>query len=346
MHSWCEERARQRPEILLLKSIQSAHTALKRCNMASSFNQFSKFLGRLAGRQEPDEAPAEGEPAEQPPPESAAPGHGIATGHELIRLIGKGAYGEVWLGRDELGNYHGIKIVRRDRFSDRAPFEREYRGLLQYTPISRTHHGLVHILNVGRDNAAGVFFYVMELADCIHGGRDIVPQNYAPHTLESSLVERGHLSLPECITIGIELCEGLSYLHSKQLIHRDIKPANIVFVNGMAKLADVGLITHMAEARRDPKHLGTEGFIPPEGPGTPLADVYSLGKVLAEAAFGRTTLPTPEECADEGLARFAAIIAHAAHDTAENRSASPEIFQAELMELNESLPGQSPSSAV
>jgi serine/threonine protein kinase len=188
-------------------------------------------------------------------------------------LIGKGAYGEVWLGRDELGNYHGIKIVRRDRFSDRAPFEREYRGLLQYTPISRTHHGLVHILNVGRDNATGVFFYVMELADCIHGGRDIVPENYAPHTLESSLTQRGHLSLPECISIGIELCEGLSYLHSKQLIHRDIKPANIVFVNGMAKLADVGLITHMAEAKRDPKHLGTEGFIPPEGPGTPLADV-------------------------------------------------------------------------
>jgi len=69
--------------------------------MASSFNQFSKFLGRLAGRQEPDEVPTEGEPAEQPPPESAAPEHGIATGHELIRLIGKGAYGEVWLGRDE-----------------------------------------------------------------------------------------------------------------------------------------------------------------------------------------------------------------------------------------------------
>jgi serine/threonine protein kinase len=304
--------------------------------MASSFDQFSRFLGRLAGRRDPDDPPPEA--AESAASEANNSDGGIATGHELIQLIGKGAYGEVWLGRDELGNYHGIKIVRRDRFADRAPFEREYRGLLQYTPISRTHHGLVHILNVGRDNAAGVFFYVMELADCINGGREIVPQNYVPHTLEKSLSMQGHLPLPECLRIGIELCEGLSYLHSKQLIHRDIKPANIVFVNGMAKLADVGLITHIAEARRDPKHLGTEGFIPPEGPGTPLADVYSLGKVLAEAAFGRTTLPAPEECVDPIMAQFAGIIARASHDSAENRSASPEVLQAELMELNESLP--------
>ena len=311
--------------------------------MASSFNQFSRFLGRLAGRREQDEAHPEA--TEQAVPEVVAADQGIATGHELIQLIGKGAYGEVWLGRDELGNYHGIKIVRRDHFADKAPFEREYRGLLQYTPISRTHHGLVHILNVGRDNTAGVFFYVMELADCIHGGREIVPSHYAPHTLERALAVRGNLSLPECLTIGIELCEGLAYLHSKQLIHRDIKPANIVFVNGLAKLADVGLITHMAEARRDPKHLGTEGFIPPEGPGTPLADVYSLGKVLAEAAFGRTTLPAPEQCTDPGLAQFAAIMARASHDTAENRSASPEILQAELMELNETLQGGATTSS-
>ena len=305
--------------------------------MASSFDQFSRFLGRLAGRRNPEEvaSPEEAEPAA---PNGTTSEHGMATGHELIQLIGKGAYGEVWLGRDELGNYHAIKVVRRDRFEDRAPFEREYRGLLQYTPISRTHHGLVHILNVGRDNAAGEFFYVMELADCINGGREIVPQNYVPHTLEKSLAMRGNLSLAECLQVGIELCEGLGFLHSKQLIHRDIKPANIVFVNGMAKLADVGLITHIAEAHRDPKHLGTEGFIPPEGPGTPLADVYSLGKVLAEAAFGRTTLPKPEDCADPGMAQFAAVIAKASHDTAESRSASPEVLQAELMELSESLP--------
>jgi serine/threonine protein kinase len=330
--------------------------------MSSSFSHISKFLGRLAGRRapqqdrdpdadpDPDLTP---EPTEQessvpsgdtpdaspspPPPaaEALSSEPGIATGHQLLRRIGNGAYGEVWLGQDELGNFHAVKLVRRANFSDKAPFEREYRGLLQYTPISRTHHGLVHILNVGRDNVAGVFFYVMELADCLHGGRVIQPEGYTPHTLEQSLSSRGPLSLTDTLSLGIELCEALGYLHSKQLIHRDIKPPNIVYVNGVAKLADVGLITHMAEARRDPKHLGTEGFIPPEGPGTPLADVYSLGKVMAEAAFGTTTLPAPETCTTPAMARFSEIMSHACHDNAESRSASPAALQAELMELQE-----------
>lgn len=327
--------------------------------MSSSPNRLSRWLGRLAGRPAPApvEAPptppeqaTSGHPAGTPPdpappdspesssaPRSAVP---IATGHELLRLIGQGAYGEVWLGRDELGNLHAVKLVRRDHFADKAPFEREYRGLLQYTPISRTHHGLVHILNIGRDNAAGAFFYVMELADCVHGGRDIQPDTYVPHSLEQAIARRGPLPLAECVTIGIELCEGLSYLHSKQLIHRDIKPANIVFVNGLAKLADVGLITHVAEARRDSKHLGTEGFIPPEGPGTALADVYSLGKVLTEAAFGHPAAPAPASIDNPLVARFAEIMAHACHDTAASRSPSPEALQAELMDLNDLLSTQ------
>ena len=57
------------------------------------------------------------------------------------------------------------------------------------------------------------------------------------------------------------------------LIHRDIKPSNIIFVNGIPKLADIGLVAEQSEAK---SFVGTEGFIPPEGPGTPRADIYSL----------------------------------------------------------------------
>ena len=44
-------------------------------------------------------------------------------------------------------------------------FDREFAGLKKFEPISRAHEGLVHILHVGRNEAAGQLYYVMELAD-------------------------------------------------------------------------------------------------------------------------------------------------------------------------------------
>jgi serine/threonine protein kinase len=165
---------------------------------------------------------------------------------------------------NELGVWYAVKIVERKTFSDRSPFEREYRGILHYTPLSRTHYGLVQILHVGRENDAGFFYYVMELADCQQHGRQINPDTYRPRTLASDLDQRGRLTPPEGLQLALELSEALCYLHSRQLIHRDVKPSNIIFVNGIAKLADVGLVVHVAEAKQDPKNLGTEGFVPPK----------------------------------------------------------------------------------
>jgi len=261
----------------------------------------------------------------------------------LLRCIGRGAYGEVWLARNEIAVHLAVKLVYRDSFADRGPYEREYRGILHYTPLSRTHHGLVQILHVGRGPEAGFFYYVMELADCAHAGRDIDPDFYVPRTLAHELDTRGRLPVRESLTLALELSEALSYLHSRQLIHRDIKPANIIFVNGVAKLADIGLVTHIAEARRDPKHLGTEGFVPPEGPGTPTADVYSLGKVLTEVCLGHAALKDPDApvalVEGEDLAEraaFAKVIRTACDDDVARRFKSVQEFEAELMALNDS----------
>jgi serine/threonine protein kinase len=262
----------------------------------------------------------------------------------LLRCIGRGAYGEVWLARDEIAVHLALKLIYKDTFPDRSPFEREYRGILHYTPLSRTHHGLVQILHVGRPADAGFFYYVMELADCAVSGREIDPDFYIPRTLAHELDTRGRLPVRESLTLALELSEALNYLHSRQLIHRDIKPANIIYVNGVAKLADVGLVTHMAEARRDPKHLGTEGFVPPEGPGTPTADVYSLGKVLTETCLGHAALKDPHvavtPAAGESpaeLEQFRAIIAHACDEDVDRRCPSVQDFEAELMAFHDSI---------
>ena len=82
--------------------------------------------------------------------------------HELLRRIGSGSYGEVWLARNALGAYRAVKIVYRKSFEDSRPFEREFNGIQKFEPISRSHEGLVDILQAGRHE--NYFYYVMELA--------------------------------------------------------------------------------------------------------------------------------------------------------------------------------------
>src|SRR5262245_1039034 len=87
--------------------------------------------------------------------------------HVLLQRIGSGAYGDVWLARNALGTLRAVKIVYRAHFKEDRPYEREFNGILKYEPISRTHEGLVQVLHVGRNDEAGWFYYVMELADAI-----------------------------------------------------------------------------------------------------------------------------------------------------------------------------------
>src|SRR5215510_14153069 len=199
-----------------------------------------------------------GSPASQPAVLSLA----TIPEHELLHAIASGAYGQVWIARNRLGVYRAVKIVHRASFDHERPFEREFAGIKAFEPLSRSHEGLVDLLQVGRDDTAGYFYYVMELADDLNDGNLAQDEtSYAPRTLDSELKRRGRLPLEECIQIGLYLTEALGHLHRQGLVHRDIKPSNIVFVGGMPKLADVGLVAAVTEAH---SFVGTEGFIPPE----------------------------------------------------------------------------------
>ena len=211
--------------------------------------------------------------------------------HELLRLIGRGSYGEIWLARNVMGAYRAVKVVYRSSFKEDRPFERELSGIRKYEPISRSHEKFIDILQIGINKEQAYFYYVMELGDDCATGQAIDPENYSPKTLTRSLNGGGRLSFAECLDLGLSLSQALVELHKHGLVHRDIKPANIIFVNGVAKLADIGLVAGVSEAR---SYVGTEGYIPPEGPGTPGADVFSLGKVLYEASTGKDRLQFPE----------------------------------------------------
>jgi len=211
----------------------------------------------------------------------------------VLRRIGGGAYGEVWLARGVTGALRAVKVVFREDFEDERSFEREFEGILKYEPISRDHPGLVNVLHVGRaPDGQAFYYYVMELGDDILSGREINPIEYEARTLRSDIKRAGgkRLDTHFCIEVGLRLAEALKHLHDHGLAHRDVKPANVIFVGGKAQLADIGLVA----ARGQRTFVGTEGFVPPEGPGSAQADVYSLGKVLYEMATGRDRLDFPE----------------------------------------------------
>ena len=186
----------------------------------------------------------------------------------LLRQIGKGAYGEVWLVRNAVGLHFAVKIVRRDKFNDETPYEREFHGIERYMPVSMSHPGLLQILHVGRDDAQGYFFYIMELADDEVIGQQTDPARYAPKSLASELRHRGALPPEESVSLMLHLTLALDHLHRQGRIHRDIKPANIIYVRGTPKFADIGLVTDIPRAGAAVTYLGTEGYIAPEGPGT------------------------------------------------------------------------------
>jgi serine/threonine protein kinase len=233
-------------------------------------------------------------PLESP---DGAPPQPVVAEHQLIRHIGAGAGGDVWLAKSALGTYRAVKIVYRKSFSWAKAYEDEFHGLLKFEPLSRQHDGLVDVLQVGGNAEAGYFYYVMELADDVKTGPNINPATYQPRTLAHDLAERKRLPIGECIRLGAAIASALSFLHRQGLIHRDVKPANIVFVGGFPKLADAGLVTEMFKTS---PWVGTEGFIAPEGPGTARADIYSLGKVLYQISTGKSPNEYPELPAEMG----------------------------------------------
>lgn len=193
------------------------------------------------------------------------------------------------MARSQLGILRAVKIVDRRTFDSQKAFEREFEGMARFEPISREHAGFVDILHVGRDDGGEFFYYVMELADDHLTGQKVDEQRYVPKTLKTELARRSRLLADEVITLGLALTESLAALHRESLVHRDIKLANIIFVGGRPKIADIGLVA----ATGQNSFVGTEGYVPPEGPGAAQGDIFSLGKVLYEMAMGKDRMDFP-----------------------------------------------------
>ncbi len=280
-------------------------------------------------------------------PEAPRPPAPVVPDYELERRIGRGSYGEVWLAHSALETRRAVKVVYRASFDSERPYLREFEGIRQYEPVS-SHESQVRVYHVGKNDDAGYFYYVMELADDattlgktapVPGGEaaPVEIQQYTPATLTGWLKQRGRLPSAEALPIALALASALEHLHRHGLVHRDIKPSNVVFVGGRPKLADIGLVTSVTSADT---LVGTTGYIPPEGPGTPQADLFSLGKVLYEAVTGRDRqdFPNlPEDLAKlpdrAALLEFNEIILKCCHGNSRERYASAAELLADLKRI-------------
>ena len=82
--------------------------------------------------------------------------------YTLVRCIGRGSYGEVWLARSVTGVWRAIKVVYKHEGEQSKNFDREFKGILNYEPVSRADASLMTVLHVGLNPEEAYFYYVME----------------------------------------------------------------------------------------------------------------------------------------------------------------------------------------
>jgi serine/threonine protein kinase len=193
----------------------------------------------------------------------------------------------------------GADVIRRiSRGESRLPqhrskanalFLREFEGMSASSRSLARHAGFINILHVGR--TAEYLYYSMELADDhLDGTQDRYWQLRTAHI--EGPISRGTncLSADESIRLGLSLTEALEALHKRGLTHRDIKPSNIIFSEACRSWP-----TSDWWRPADSDHsLARKVTSRRKGPGTPRADIYSLGKLLYETCTGKDRSIFPE----------------------------------------------------
>ena len=246
--------------------------ARSRCNFPAN----ARFPA--CDRKEPRLSTPKAEPVTHalPPVHAAPAGEIVLDRYRLVRRIGAGGMGVVYLALDE----HLEREVAVKRIA--IELDPDARGEREAIAAARlSHPGIVSLHESGRDDHA--VYLVSELVR----GRTL-----------AELIRDGDLSDRDVVRIGITLCDALEHAHARGVIHRDVKPSNIICPEspeeggGVAKLTDFG-IAMMSDGdvlTRTGDIMGTLAYMAPEqarGTGvTGAADVYALGVVLYEGLSG------------------------------------------------------------
>jgi serine/threonine protein kinase len=194
-------------------------------------------------------------------------------GYEIIRELGRGGMGAVYLARQvSLDRPVALKVMSRQFADDPVFLARFMREA--YAAAQLVHHNVVQIYDIGSQD--DLHFFSMEFVE----GR----------SLGDLIKKEGKLDAEVAVGYTLQAARGLKFGHDHGMIHRDIKPDNLMLnIHGVVKVADLGLVK-LPGQRSDPDEAG------PSNPSA-LADL-AADVTSANVAMGTPAYMSPEQCRD------------------------------------------------
>ena len=206
--------------------------------------------------------------------------------YKIIRKIGEGGMGEVFLASDEdLGRNVAIKVLPVELARNQEIIERfRQEARLQASLI---HPNIVSLFTFFREQ--NTYFMILEYAQGI--------------TLKQLIKKNGPIPEQRALKIFRQILEGVSFAHNKGIIHRDLKPSNIMVDNNdNIKIMDFGIAKVIGDRglTKTGAKVGTIYYMSPEQIRAEKnidrrTDIYSLGICLFEMLTGRLPFNTETE---------------------------------------------------
>jgi predicted Ser/Thr protein kinase len=203
--------------------------------------------------------------------------------YEVVETLGKGGMGVVYRARDpELGRFVAIKVVLAWAQYDADAMERFNREARVVAQMQHPH--IVTVFDAGRTDE-GLPYFVMEYLE----GTD----------LGEVLGASGVLPPSRAVRYMLQVCEGLTYAHAREIVHRDIKPANLLVTpDDKIKIVDFGIAKLVgSQITGTGVSLGTPLFMAPEQVAGKTvdyrADIFAVGGVLYTLISGHSPFEAP-----------------------------------------------------
>ena len=214
----------------------------------------------------------------------------ISSKYKILRLLGAGGMGSVYLARDlTLNRDVAIKFVALSKTGDSTARRRLLREAQTAAGLDHPFICSVHEVGTGSD------------------GRPYIVMQFVEGETLAEQLRRGPLDPPVALALAADIADALRAAHSQGIVHRDLKPQNIIMTpSGRPKLLDFGIAQilhpHLPERGDEeethtdltgPGHvIGTPGYMSPEqlqqGAIDGRSDLFSLGAVLYECLTGRS----------------------------------------------------------